>query len=133
MPPQKYWRSGPFFAAAAALKAGTSPVFVWRTVLIDTFGCFLWYSAIVSASHDFAPAASCSPHHHIVRFTGPVGNAFGVVPSADADPRAVAAPTARAAAAPATSSAPLATSSAPLIPRRPVMGAPFVRPPTTRP
>src|SRR3989442_12211330 len=123
MPPQKYWRSGPFFAAAAALNAGTSPFVVSRTVLIVTFGCFLWYSAIVSASHAFAPAASCSPHHHIVRFTGPVGNAFGVVPPASADPRDVAAPTARAATTAAASNTPLAS-------RRPVIDAPFVRPPT---
>jgi len=39
-------------------------------------------------------------HHHIVRFTGPVGNAFGVVPPASADPRDVAAPTASAALRP---------------------------------
>src|SRR5205085_12560918 len=96
MPPQKYWMSGPFFAAAAALNAGTRPFVVWRTVLIVTFGCFFSYFATVSASHAFAPAASCSPHHHIVRCTGPVGNAF-VVPLADADPRAVAAPSPSAA------------------------------------
>src|SRR5436190_17339338 len=127
MPPQKYCRSGPFFAAAAALNAGTRPFVVSRTVLIVTFGCFLWYSAIVSASQAFAPAASCSPHHHIVRFTGPVGNALGVAPSADAEPRAaVATPTARAATTAAASNAPLAS-------RRPVIDAPFVRPPTSRP
>src|SRR5436190_4964484 len=82
MPPQKYWMSGPFFAWAAALKAGTRPFVVWRTVLIVTFGCFFSYSAIVWASHSLAPAASCSPHHHIVRFTFPFGKACGdcVVP-----------------------------------------------------
>src|SRR5260370_18689217 len=95
---------------------------VGRTVLIVPLGCFWGYSAIVSASHAFAPAASCSPHHHIVRFTGPVGNAFGVVPPARADPSDVAAPTASAATTPATSSALLAR-------RRPVIDAPFVRPP----
>src|SRR5436305_3219617 len=116
MPPQKYCRSGPFFAAAAALNAGTRPLVVSSTVLIVTFGCFFSYFAIVSASHAFAPAASCSPHHHIVRCTGPVGNAF-VVPSADADPRAVAAPSARVAAA-------IAASNAPLASRRPVIDAP---------
>src|SRR3954454_1362852 len=126
MPPQKYCRSGPFFAAAAALNAGTSPFVVWRTVLIVTFGCFLWYSATVSASHAFAPAASCSPHHHIVRFTGPVGNAFVAAPPAGADPRAVAAPSAKATTAPAASSPPIAR-------RRPVIDAPFIRPPTSRP
>src|SRR6266566_4192 len=126
MPPQKYCRSGPFFAAAAALNAGTSPFVDWSTVLIVTFGCFLWYSATVCASHAFAPAASCSPHHHIVRFTGPVGNAFVAAPPAGADPRAVAAPSARATTAPAT-------SSAPLVRRRPVIDAPFVCPPTGRP
>src|SRR5438067_5648483 len=80
MPPQKYWMSGPFFAWAAALNAGTRPLVVWRTVLIVTFGCFFSYSAIVCASHFLAPAASCSPHHHIVRLTFPVGNARGDCP-----------------------------------------------------
>src|SRR2546423_3375648 len=126
MPPQKYCRSGPFFAAAAALNAGTSPFVVWRTVLIVTFGCFLWYSAIVSASHAFAPAASCSPHHHMVRFTGPVGNAFVAAPPAGADPLAGAAPRARATTAPPARSAPIGR-------RRPVLGAPFTHPPTRRP
>src|SRR5262249_19327772 len=87
MPPQKYWMSGPFLAAAAALKAGTRPFVVCSTVLIVTFGCFLWYSATVCASHPFAPAASCSPHHHIVRLTGPVGNARALpVVDRDASP-----------------------------------------------
>src|SRR5256885_10804970 len=104
MPPQKYCRSGPFFAAAAALNAGTSPFVVWSTVLIVTFGCFLWYSATVSASHAFAPAASCSPHHHIVRLTGPVGNAFEAVPPAGPEPPAVSAPDATPATAPPTPS-----------------------------
>src|SRR5438094_683316 len=67
--------SGPFLAAAAALKAGTRPFVVCSTVLIVTFGCFLWYSATVCLSHPLAPWASSSPHHHIVRLTGPVGNA----------------------------------------------------------
>ncbi len=40
MPPQKYWMSGPFLAAAAALNAGMRPSVVCRTVLIFTFGCF---------------------------------------------------------------------------------------------
>ena len=79
MPPQKYWMSGPFLAAAAALNAGIRPSVVCRTVLIFTFGCFFWYAATVSASHPFAPAASCSPHHDIVRLTGSVGNACVVV------------------------------------------------------
>src|SRR2546427_12709367 len=96
MPPQKYCRSGPFFAAAAALNAGTRPFVVSRTVLIVTFGCFLLYSAIGCASHPFAPFASSSPHHHIVRLTGPLGTAFAAAPPARAVPRAVAAPTASA-------------------------------------
>src|SRR5262249_15614486 len=75
MPPQKYWMSGPFLAAAAALNAGTRPFVVCSTVLIVTFGCFLWYSATVCRCRPLAPAASCSPPHHIVRLTGPVGYA----------------------------------------------------------
>ena len=41
-----------------------------------TFGYFFSYSLTVSASHFFAPAASWSPHHHIVRFTSSAGALF---------------------------------------------------------
>src|SRR5262245_57947458 len=97
MPPQKYWMSGPFFAAAAALNAGINPSVVCRTVLIVTFGCFVLYSAIVCFIHPLAPAASCSPHHHIVRLTGSVGNAFPDVVVPRAASAAVAARTATSA------------------------------------
>src|SRR6185295_6086091 len=102
MPPQKYWMSGPFLAAAAALNAGTRPLVVCSTVLIVTFGCFWWYSATVLASHALAPWASSSPHHHIVRLTGPVGNAF-VLPVLERD--ASPAPTDTAATTQTTTSA----------------------------
>jgi hypothetical protein len=79
--------SGPCPALAAASNAGIRPFVVCSTVVIVTFGCSLWYAAMVWASHAEAPGASCCPHHHMVRWTGPLGTLVvagpGAVPGVD--------------------------------------------------
>jgi hypothetical protein len=56
-------------------------------VLIVTFGWSLWYAAMVWASHAEAPGAYCWPHHHMVRWIGPLGTLVvagpGAVPGVD--------------------------------------------------
>src|SRR5919204_5579085 len=73
MPPQKNSMSGPLPAAAAVWNAGIRPSVVCRTVVILTFGCSFSYAPMLDCSQLLAPFASCSPHHHIVRWTGPFG------------------------------------------------------------
>src|SRR6187431_546501 len=60
MPPQRYSMSGPCLALAAAAKFG---------IRLSVDCC------TVSATKFFIPAASWSPHHHIVSLTGPVDEA----------------------------------------------------------
>src|SRR6476646_8883515 len=66
MPPQKYSMSGPFLAAAAASKAGTRLSVLCSVVVILMFGLAASYFLIESATKPLRPAASWSPHHHIV-------------------------------------------------------------------
>jgi len=72
---------------AAASNAGIRPFVVCSTVVIVTFGWSLWYAAMVWASHAEAPGASCWPHHHMVRWMGPLGTLVvagpGAVPGVD--------------------------------------------------
>src|SRR5712675_1982245 len=66
MPPQKYSTSGPFLAAAAASKAGTRLSVLCSVVTILMLGLSASYFLTESATNPLRPAASWSPHHHML-------------------------------------------------------------------
>src|SRR5690349_11192629 len=75
MPPQRYSMSGPCLALAAAAKLGIRLSVDCSTVSIVMLGWAASYFCTESATKFFMPAASWSPHHHMVRWTGPPDDA----------------------------------------------------------
>src|SRR3954468_11583584 len=71
--------SGPCLALAAAAKLGIRLSVDCSTVSIVMFGWSASYFCTESATKLFMPAASWSPHHHMVRCTGPLDDDAGAL------------------------------------------------------